>query len=720
MSADHSIQELSRTRLRLRDDLVFTPQRFNGEPCYVIESQAREKFFRIGVPEYTFISLLDGSISVAEATSLTARELEAEAFSEAEATQICRWLIDSGLAINVDAALQSEMKRRRATKPEHATLQKLNPFWMKLPLFNPDNLLRKANKHIGWTHSRVAFVIWCVVAAYGASAVFGDWERFIASSGQLFSVSNWFWLGLAWILLKAVHEFSHGLACRRYGGEVRETGLIFILFAPMAYVDLTSSWRFTSRWMRIHTALAGMYFELFIAAAAAILWSRTTSVELSYHFVNLMVLASVTTLMFNANPLMRFDGYYALADLLDLPHLYTDGQQYVQRLGRRLFFGRSLPHNMPGGWRGVFIRLYGIAAFIWKFVVCFGMLIGAATIFHGAGLALAAIGLVLWVALPTIKLGNTIATEFRRDSSRIGRFTAAIGTVAVAASFTFFVLPWPGGRSAPAIVEYLPLTVIRAETPGFVERIHVRDGQPVRENDILLTLRNDEVRNEYDDLLISIEQARTQHQIHKQDNELGKAQIESQKVRSLQRQLAEKTVEYEALTIRAPRNGNVVARDLALLVDAWLEKGEEVLVIGDDSCKEVQAAIAQHDIDSFRARRKEPIVVHVIGESRIEGTLTRLTPRAGIEPPHDALCSSNGGPLAVKQTESDEDGQPAFELVDPHFTAYVRLPAEAAEAIPTGRKALVTLKGDDRNFGTGLIEVATRWANDTAQTIGLR
>ena len=133
-----------------------------------------------------------------------------------------------------------------------------------------------------------------------------DWDRFTASAEGVLAPSNWFWLAAAWLMLKVVHEVSHGLACKKYGGSVRETGMVLILFVPIFYVDVTSSWRFRSKWHRIHTAAAGMYAELGAAALALLVWSRVDAGVLNHLLYNIVLMAGLMTLLFNANPLMRF------------------------------------------------------------------------------------------------------------------------------------------------------------------------------------------------------------------------------------------------------------------------------------------------------------------------------------------------------------------------------------------------------------------------------
>ena len=167
----------------------------------------------------------------------------------------------------------------------------------------------------------------------GLFTALANWSELFGGY-QVFASGNWIWLLVSWVLLKFVHEFAHGIVCKYFGGQVRETGLIFILFAPLAFVDVTSSWRFANRWKRIAVASAGIFVELLIASACVFALLYTQSAVVKDILTNTILMAGLTTLLFNANPLMRFDGYFVLADLLKIPNLYENGSRaFRQEMG---------------------------------------------------------------------------------------------------------------------------------------------------------------------------------------------------------------------------------------------------------------------------------------------------------------------------------------------------------------------------------------------------
>ena len=207
------------------------------------------------------------------------------------------------------------------------------------------------------------------------------------------------------------------LACKYHRGEVRETGLIFILLAPMAYVDVTSCWRFPSRWQRIHVAAAGMLAELLVAAVAAITWAHTDSSVVHHLLFNVIVMASLSTLLFNANPLMRFDGYYILADLVEIPNLATDGNRFLKAAASRIFFGEKQRPLQALGFRRWFVRSYGLAAAAWRLLICVSLVTAASVLLHGAGLVLAVAGVFAWFGVAVMETRCRFAATAARKAT---------------------------------------------------------------------------------------------------------------------------------------------------------------------------------------------------------------------------------------------------------------------------------------------------------------
>ena len=269
---DLSTRELTSSCVALLDELIFIPQCHAGKTFYHIEVPSRSQFFRIGYAEYVFLSLLDGKTTFAQAVTLAIRALGTNALPEPQARQVYTWAIENRLTRFIDQ--EGENLAANTTPPLRwpQLLARLNPLFIKLPLFKPDRLLAILLPWFGWLFSPFFTVIGVALMIAAVGVVGVHWDRFSLSAKQILSRDNWLWLGLAWIVLKLLHELAHGLVAKRYRGQVTEFGIIFAFLAPSAYVDVTSSWRFTSKWQRIHVAIAGMYFEMVLAALATFAW----------------------------------------------------------------------------------------------------------------------------------------------------------------------------------------------------------------------------------------------------------------------------------------------------------------------------------------------------------------------------------------------------------------------------------------------------------------
>jgi putative peptide zinc metalloprotease protein len=702
--------------LALRGDLVWTPQAATGQTYYLVEDPLNSRFYRVGPSEYAFISLLDGRTSISEATSLTAKALPSAAFSEHEAASICNWLLDNGLVHTSRPALRDEPPALAAAKKRNRTRSGWNPITFRVPLLRPDRFFDALSPWLGWAFAPWAFLVWAVLGLIALHQLSSHWSRFTASLDGIFAPLNWLWLPLCWFALKLVHESAHGLACKKHGGSVREAGVIFILLLPVSYVDVTSSWRFRSKWHRMFTGAAGMYAELFIASVAALLWSLTGPGLFNSLCFNVVILASVTTLVFNANCLMKFDGYYILSDLLEIPNLYTLARRMISHCALKPFFcARPLPPSLPESRSmRVFIACYGLAAFLWRIAVCTCLIIGATTLFRGAGIILALVAAILWLGVPATRLFRR-ALRLRNEQGSTRNVTCStIGLAGIVAFLLLTTVPWPGTLQAPAVVEYSPLTVVRAASPGFVSDVRVHGGQLVENGQILAVLQNEELELELADLNLALEQSEVKSRIYEHERRMAAWQAEAKTVESLQKKCLEKQVQVDKLTVRAPASGRVISRDPETLLGVYLEPGDEIISIGNEIHKELQIAISQDDLIPFKTAVGRSLQVRLPGGRVFPAPLLRISPRASLQCFHSALSAVNGGPLAVKANKSDADERDFdsdnnHELLAPHLVGTVELTDGQSLQLKAGQVGIASLCSHREALGAHLYRSVARW-----------
>jgi putative peptide zinc metalloprotease protein len=660
---------------RLRPDLVMQPQEFAGQACYVIEDPLRGRFFRVGIPEYEVLRRLDGRTSLAAAIGQAATTMGAQALGPQEGLAVCRWLAENQLLCGPGAG---ERPPRRRT-----LWQRFNPLVIKLPLVNPDRALAAALPWFGWLFSPGFLLLWACVLLYGGWLAVLHAGELRSEAAAVLDPGNWWRMLGVWLALKLVHESAHGLACKRYGGEVTRAGAMLILLAPVAYVDVTTSWRFRSKWQRIVTAAAGMYVELFVAAAAMIVWRQLDEGLARRLMFDLALMASAGTLLVNANPLMRFDGYFILSDLAGIPNLASCGQQWLMdRLQRLLGLQPPLPNWRPASRR--IIAVYALASLAWRVFVYVAITLALIAWLSYAGGLLAA-ALLLWRGAPAAWQASRRLLQAAAGRRGVGCRLMALGAsaCAVMAMLTVTLLR-PAWISAPAVAEYAPLTVLRAASPGFVEQVHVASGAEVAAGQPIVTLRNDELAIELAELNLAIEQSVLRARMHQQAGEQARYQAELAQRESLVEKRNEVRRRCGSLTVRATTAGRLASRSLEQLVGQHFEAGDEIAVLGDEAAKELLVAVAQDDLALFRSQlgRSVRITTADSRRHRFAALLATLEPRATQEPPHAALLAISGGPLpAMPRPAEQGSGDPqAGQLLSPHFTGRIAL--SPAESLP--------------------------------------
>ena len=725
MSHQHSSVEIGNVAPALRDDLKFTLQKHGDETCYMLEDPLNARYFRVGIPEYVFLSLFDGNTTIKDAVALTAQKLGHDAFTEREAAAICKWVIDNQLAHtgasnHVDRLV--EVSRKKSVQKQ---IQWINPILIRMPVLRPDRFVTALSHSLGWLVSRQAFVIWLAVVSFAIYQLVTHWGEFRSASHEVLSPGNRWWLLGTWIALKFVHETAHAITCKRYGGDVREAGFLFIILAPIPYVDVTSSWRFPSKWPRIFTAAAGMYAEIFCAAVATIVWFHFEGVLARQLAYNTMLTATVMTLMFNANFLMRFDGYYIFSDLVEIPNLYPLGQQFTKHLGARFFFGSKnrLPTWAPT--KSAIIKSYGIAAFFWRIIVFASILMTACTLFSGVGVLLAVIAIALWIGMPIYKLAKDVFDPSSFAAPNMARFSLA-SAAAVAVAAVFFFLPEPGGVRAPAVVKFSPLHVIRAPHDGFVRNVLLDGGNEALAGQRIARIENVELESEVKSLESSIRRSQLKARYYHERSEIAAVQAEQETLEALTTEYNERRRQLAGSSLVAPSQGKILTPDLQRLPGSFVKEGDELLSIGEETNKKIELSIAQEDVDFFREHVGTTVkaVLRSPGHEPIECKLVRVEPRGSQTLSHPALAASADGPVAVQRTQIDSSksanrNPQDWEFVEPRFIGIAELTAEQSVKLRAGQTATVRLDSTRGTMGQFLYRTISRWVRTRLdQTVG--
>ena len=717
--------DVNTSTLALRDDLIFAPQRYRGGTYWHIECKSDGQFHRIGHREYVFISMLDGTRTMAQALAIASQHLGDSALTSVEATQTYMWLLQSKLGTLNDHGQKRDLPAAASAKSlarSNAPRQHPNPFWTKVS-FAPfassgsKKAIQKVLSLHHWLFRPTSTVIGIVLIAIAAASLATHWSDIRQLSHIVFSPHSLATMAITWLALKLLHEFGHAAASQRYGIDTSDAGLVFILFAPMPYVDVTSAWRLPSKWQRIHIAAAGMFVELVVAAVAAILLVQTESTTLANGLFNIVIMAGVSTVLFNANPLMRFDGYYILSDLLEIPNLYGEGSSKVRRRATRIVFGPWRRRSDVGvtsnpsrfGVRSWLIEAYGWFTLGWRVVICVSLTLAASILWHGAGVVLAVIGIAMWLGSPLHELARAIQQRWRCNRRSIVRGAFSFSTLGVAAAAALFMAPAPFRVFVPGMVDYADAALVRCDSDAFIDEIHVDDGQVVEAGTLLIVLRNDNVTRRYKELALEIEQTKLRRRIAMDEHDVPESHVQWRNLTSLHEQLSEITRQYEAQFVRAPVSGTVARRGLSNQIGTFVPEGSILLTIKQEEAKEVIVYVAHDDLDRVVRHVGSHVQVRMSPFVSTEGLFSKLEPRASTDLDAPCLAAAEGGPLAVESETDGDDDQPSLTMVTSRFRGIVTIPSDSAPHLPCGQRVALKLYNGRDCLGSWLATTLRAW-----------
>ena len=463
--------------LRRRPDLVVREVQCEGRPLVVVKDPAGVRYFRLQREQFCLLESLDGRRSLDELRSELQSKFLGFRPTLREIQQSIAELHHLELVWS-DRAGQGETLLRQARRRKRSQILRAiaNPLYIRFPGLNLNRVLGMLDARVGWVFH--PFCIVGVAALLGIALVllvaqFDRFERSLPTAQRFFSADNLTLLWLSIGILKGVHELGHGTCCKHFGLSCHETGLALVVFSPCLYCDVSDSWMLPDKWRRIAIASAGMYVELAIAACALLLWCLSNPGWFNDFCFNIFMVGSVGTILFNGNPLLRYDGYYILADWLEVPNLREKTDAVLKRTVARWILGRELP---PDGFlpqrHGLFYGFYALAstAYCWGLAVL--LLLAFYRFAKPVGLAPATIpfALVAVGAAPTtwiVDLWRKLSPIWNKRANL--RLAVRLVVAAVCAALVLWMpIPWP--VTGPIRVEPRDLSHIYASSPGILRR----------------------------------------------------------------------------------------------------------------------------------------------------------------------------------------------------------------------------------------------------------
>ncbi len=569
-------------KIRLRPSVRVRKQFFRGQNWFVANDLYGDQFFRFRPEAWDFIARLEGTRTVDEVWRSCLDRNRDDAPSQNEVIQMLGELYSGNLIISdfpSDVARLFERQKKRHAREWKSRLFGL--FFLRIPLWDPDMFL---NRTIQWVRpllSPFGAILWLLLTGAALGVIVSNWDALFQRTQGVLDPGNLPLLLLAFVIAKLLHEFGHGYAVKRFGGEVHRMGITFLVFTPIPYVDATAAWAFRERWKRVWVGSAGMIVELAVAAVATFVWAATGPGLLNAWCFNLMVVASVSTILFNINPLLRFDGYYILSDLTDTPNLQPrSGKQLKHWVEEYAFGGRHSQSPAESNRDAAWLGFFGVASYCYRVFITFTIIMFVADRYLGLGFLATVLTVIGFFVIPFFKGVKFLISEPRIERVRTRAWLVTAGTVAVL-FILLGVIPAPRNFRAPGVVFANEAEYVTIGTHGRVEDYTA--GSDVEAGQTILRLSNPELnllRRQYE-----AESSRLEA-VEREFLSTGGAGLGAlrERMRVNEARLAELEREEAALEIRASVDGRWGGPQGADLTHRWLSKGEvlgEIIPPGD-------------------------------------------------------------------------------------------------------------------------------------------
>lgn len=679
------IAELERrkmVRLRSRPDLNITPQKYEGKTCYVVKDPVAMRYYRFNDQEYFVVSMFDGTHTLEDIQKAFETNFRPHRLTLEDLESFAQQLLQAGLVQHETPQAGKDLfNKRRKQRRMQKIATWTNILYIKLPVFDPDRILKHMLKYLSWIFTPWFFAASMLLMASAIALVithFGTFYEKLPNYHEFFRWNTLLYMWIALGIVKVIHEFGHGLSCKAFGGECHEMGALFLCLSPCLYCNVSDSWTIPSKWKRICISFAGIYVELVIAAFATwVWWYSSASPVVNNISLCVMVLCSVSTVVFNANPLMRFDGYYMMADWLEIPNLRDRANRMLKNLWCETCLGIEVqPEPYMEISRQILFIAYAVVSWIYRWMVTFSILYFLANWLKpynlaalSGMLAVAAMGsMIIW---PAYRMGKNYFRRGRMPDMKRNR-VAVTSTIIATFVGLFLFLPLPISRIKGVGLVQLDREVLsegKVTVPdqGILEVMHIRNGDHVHEGQLLAEFRSLKLDEELNDAqqkrAAALASADTEgRNILNAIDPDEKKKIETDRVRALkaaEEQASRMGVLQKQIgdlkSLRAPCNGIVMEAPKKDEVGKQWEKEQPTpfCIIGDVNKLQVLIPVSaddyhllQKDTDGGKALA---VTMRVPGRGMkyTYGKVTRLPEQDAKDVPVQ-LTHRGGGSIAVK------------------------------------------------------------------------
>lgn len=669
-----SWHNVAKLRPRLLPHARIYPHTYRGKRWFVLQDSTGGRYHRLSPGAYGLVSRMDGVLTVQDLWDDACRTGGDAIPTQDEVVELLMQLHSNDLLhcdVTPDTAeLFERYNKRKQIKWKQWITQ---PMSMRIPLINPEAFLTRWVHRLAWVYTMKGAALWLAVVLPALLLAAQNWKELTLNlSDHVLSTGNLLVLALVYPIVKAIHELGHGFATKVWGGSVHEMGLMFLIFAPVPYVDASAASTFRSKRRRAIVGAAGMLAELFLAALAMYVWVLVEPGVVRAVAFNVMLIAGVSTVIVNGNPLLRYDGYYILSDLIEIPNLGQRGQRYLTYLLDRYLFGAKeleSPDETPSEKR--WFVCYTIASWCYRVFVTISIMLFIAGKFFIFGVLLAIWGAFGLFVVPIWKAGKHVleSPTLHRYRPRAIKLTVALVSVILLLGF---LVPMPLRTQTEGVVWLPDKALVRAGVNGSFRHWLVEPGTRVNKGTALLMMDDPQLATELEAARAKVAEAEARYTVEQFVNPI-QADVLRQQLEYEKSSLGRVNERYEHLIVYSEIDGVLTVPKFQDMAGRYFKKGELLGYLMDREQLIARVAVEQENIDLVRNRFKNAELRFADSISNAyHVSVLREIPSALDELPTAALSPNGGGHIPVDPNDSR-----GLKTLDRVFFVDLSLPAEA-------------------------------------------
>lgn len=662
------------TKLSLPKHIRVHQHNYRKTVWYVLRDEITGKHHRFNQASYNFIRMIDGQNTVNEIWERLNEELGDDSPTQGEVMQLLGTLHFAGfLHADTTVDIQQLIERRVKERKQVFKTKFGNPLALRFSLFDPDRFLTRYMPLVSPLFTRIAAFIAFSIVIFAVLQMVRNWELLSNHAVEsALTADNLFLMWLVYPVIKIIHELGHGFAVKRWGGQVHELGIMILVLMPVPYVDASAASSFRSKYKRMLVGAAGIVVELVLASIALLLWLNVQQGMLSDVLFNVMLIGGVSTLLFNGNPLLKFDGYFVMADALEIPGMGPRANKYYGYLVQKYIFKvQGLESPVLSNGETFWFLVYAPAAFVYRLFLMVAITLFVASKYFFIGIVLAMWAIFMQLVMPIFKwsrhlFGSPVLMQKR------GRAILITASAIAGVSAVIFSVPVPLSTVTEGVVWMPEKSHVRASADGFVDVVLVAQGEHVKNGSQLIVTSDPLIEAKYKLLKARYRELEVQHAALV-EVDIVQAEITMEEIFLMQGKISRLEEQIAELVMKSPQDGAFVMTNSGDIEGYFVKQGDPVAYVINYDEVSVRVVVPQNAIRLVRqyVEHVEIRFVEDINQTYITD-VSREIPAATYKLPSKALAQQGGGNIQTDPFDTD-----GIKTKDQYFQFEVALPENA-------------------------------------------